>query len=316
MQIDASPHAWLQDRGPRLSLVGGIDDATGKVVGAIFREQEDQQGYFEMIEQMVHRYGAPLALYHDRHTMFPTHRQDATQDHSIEEQLKGTQTQTQLGRLFTQLNMTSIAARSPQAKGRIERLWGTFQDRLVSELRVANAQTKEEANAVLEEYLPRFNARFVVPAAQPGLAWQAIPATLAEDCFCWHEERTVSRDNMISYHGRRVQLLASEQRTSWVRCKVMIHEQFDGTRRIVYQKQSIPSREAPGDPVHQRRQATTQATSVAEASTKGDPARQRRQATTHAASTTEASTKETARKRIRPKLIILGESVQSLPPPD
>jgi transposase len=134
IQIDASPHDWLQERGPRLSLVGGIDDATGKVVGAVFREQEDQQGYMHMLRQVVEQYGCPQALYHDRHTMFPTSRHDATQQHSTQEQLAGSRTSTQLGRLFEQLQITSIAARSPQAKGRIERLWGTFQDRLESRI--------------------------------------------------------------------------------------------------------------------------------------------------------------------------------------
>jgi len=196
IQIDASPHDWLQERGPRLSLVGGIDDATGKVVGAVFREQEDQQGYMQMLRQVVEQYGCPQALYHDRHTMFPTSRHDATQQHSTEEQLAGSRTSTQLGRLFEQLQITSIAARSPQAKGRIERLWGTFQDRLVSELRLAGATTLHEANVLVQEYLPRFNARFAVPATDPGLAWQPFPATLSlDDCFCLQEERTVALDN-------------------------------------------------------------------------------------------------------------------------
>lgn len=258
VQIDASPHAWLQERGPRLSLVGGIDDATGKVVGAIFRENEDQHGYFQIIQQMVERYGCPLALYHDRHTMFPTSDHHASQHESVEEQLRGTKTPTQLGRLFTQLRMTSIAARSPQAKGRIERLWGTFQDRLVSELRLAKASTIEEANAVLQEYLPRFNARFAIAAAESTVAWQAWPDTLtAQDCFCLQEERSVNNDNTISYKGQRIQLLPGEQRISWARCKVMVHEQFDGSLRIVYQGQLIPSRQAPPDSIHHRHQKAT-----------------------------------------------------------
>ena len=110
VQIDASLYAWLEERGPRLSLVGGIDDATRNVVGAVFREQEDQQGYIEMIEQVETRYGAPLALYHDRHTMFPARRSNVHKEHSVQEQLQRTQTHTQLGRLFTQLGITSIAA--------------------------------------------------------------------------------------------------------------------------------------------------------------------------------------------------------------
>jgi transposase len=125
VQMDGSPHAWLEERGPRLSLMGGIDDATGKVVGAVFREQEDQQGYFQVLRQMVEDYGCPQAIYHDRHTMFPVRARQATQADSINEQLAGTRTTTQLGRLFEQLQIVSIAARSPQAKGRIERLWGT-----------------------------------------------------------------------------------------------------------------------------------------------------------------------------------------------
>lgn len=257
IQIDASPHDWLQERGPRLSLVGGIDDATGKVVGAVFREQEDQQGYMHMLRQVVEQYGCPQALYHDRHTMFPTSRHDATQQHSTEEQLAGSRTSTQLGRLFEQLQITSIAARSPQAKGRIERLWGTFQDRLVSELRLAGATTLHEANVLVQEYLPRFNARFAVPATDPGLAWQPLSATLSlDDCFCLQEERTVALDNTISYHGQRLQLLPTAQRHSWVRCKVLVHAHFDGKLSVFFQGQSLPCRVAPADPA-QLRQHTT-----------------------------------------------------------
>jgi len=246
IQIDASPHDWLQERGPRLSLVGGIDDATGKVVGAVFREQEDQQGYMQMLRQVVEQYGCPQALYHDRHTMFPTSRHDATQQHSTQEQLTGSRTSTQLGRLFEQLQITSIAARSPQAKGRIERLWGTFQDRLVSELRLAEATTLHEANALVQEYLPRFNARFAVPATDPGLAWQRFPATLSlDDCFCLQEERTVALENTISYHSQRVQLLPTTHRRSLVRCKVLVHAHFDGQLSVFFQGQSLPCRVAP-----------------------------------------------------------------------
>ncbi len=125
VQIDGSPQAWLEERGPRLCLMGGIDDATGKVVGAIFAEQENQQGYFQMLRHMVEQYGCPLAMYHDRHTMFPARARQASEADSVSEQLAGTRTTTQLGRLFEQLQIVSIAARSPQAKGRIERLWGT-----------------------------------------------------------------------------------------------------------------------------------------------------------------------------------------------
>jgi transposase len=256
IQVDASPHDWLEGRGPRLSVVGGIDDATGKVVGAVFREQEDQEGYMRMLRQVVERYGCPQAIYHDRHSMFPSGKYQVNEKGSINEQLEGKRTDTQLGRLFEQLHTTSIAARSPQAKGRIERLWGTFQDRLVSELRLAGACSIEQANTVLQEYLPRFNARFAVPAAETDLGWQAIPTGLVlDECFCLHDERTVALDNTISYQGQRVQLLATEQRHSFARAKVSVHEHFDGHLSIFWQGQVIPSRMAPSDPSQLRQTA-------------------------------------------------------------
>jgi hypothetical protein len=172
-------------------------------------------------------------------------------------QLAGSRTSTQLGRLFEQLQITSIAARSPQAKGRIERLWGTFQDRLVSVLRLAGATTLHEANALVQEYLPRFNARFAVPAADPGLAWQPLPATLSlDDCFCLQEERTVALDNTISYHSQRVQLLPTTHRRSWVRCKVLVPAHFDGQPSVFFQGQSLPCRVAPADPAQLRTHIT------------------------------------------------------------
>jgi len=254
LQIDASPHEWLQGRGPRLTLVGGIDDATGKVVGAVFREQEDQQGYMQMLRQVVESSGCPQAIYHDRHTMFPKHAKQASEADSVQEQLAGQRTETQLGRLFMQLSIISIAARSPQAKGRIERLWGTFQDRLVSELRLAGATSLAEANVLLQAFLPRFNARFAVPAAETPTGWQAVPEGLSlDECFCLHEERTVALDNTISYHGSRVQLLPTEQRRSFARARVCVHEHFDGQVLIFWQGHTLPSRLAPADPAQLRR---------------------------------------------------------------
>ncbi len=124
VQIDGSLHAWLGERGPWLSLIAAIDDATGKIVAAVFREQEDGQGYFLLVLQMVEQDGRPLALYHDRHSIF-THTSLATEADSVQEQLAGKQEPTQFGRLLQELEITFIAARSPQAKGRVERLFGT-----------------------------------------------------------------------------------------------------------------------------------------------------------------------------------------------
>jgi transposase len=136
LQIDGSPHDWLQGRGPRMSLIGAIDDATGTVPYALFREQEDSCGYFLLMKGVVSRRGVPGAVYHDGHSIFEVSA-DEREHQTVQEQFSGRPMLTQFGRLMAELGITSISARSPQAKGRIERLWETFQDRLVSELRLA-----------------------------------------------------------------------------------------------------------------------------------------------------------------------------------
>src|SRR5438132_4163704 len=134
LQIDGSRHDWLQGRGPYLTLVGAIDDATGKVPGAVFRQQEDAHGYFLLVERIALNHGCPLALYHDRHGIFEHSTKGRM---TVAERLNGKRDATQFGRLLEELGIESIPARSPQAKGRVERLWGTFQGRLVFELRLA-----------------------------------------------------------------------------------------------------------------------------------------------------------------------------------
>ncbi|HEV2581405.1 MAG TPA: ISNCY family transposase [Ktedonobacteraceae bacterium] len=234
VQIDGSPHAWLEERGPRLHLLAAIDDATGKVLAAIFREQEDRVGYFQLVEQLVTRYGRPLAFYHDRHEIFPKQRAVSEAD-SLEEQLAGRKTPSQFGRLLEELEITSIAAHSPQAKGRVERLFGTLQDRLVIELRLAGATTREQANAHLADYLPRFNAQFAVPAAQEGSAYRAVAATFKpEEVYCFKYERVVAADNTVQFGQQRLQVLAGQVRRSYAHVTVEVHERFDGSLAIFY----------------------------------------------------------------------------------
>src|SRR4030042_1445082 len=170
LQIDASHHDWLEGRGPKMALVGAIDDATGKVVDAFFREQEDSAGYFHLLRHILVTAGVPHAVYHDGHTIFES---PDGEEPTIEEQLAGKHKHlTQFGRLLNELGVTSIRSRSPQARGRVERLWGTFQDRLVSELRLASVSTLEKANHFLQAYLPKHNRNFAVPARQPGLGYR------------------------------------------------------------------------------------------------------------------------------------------------
>ena len=145
IQMDGSQHPWLEDRGPRLVLLAAIDDATGRVLAAVFRREEDAQGYFLLLRQLIRRYGLPCAAYTDRHGIF--HRDPRT-PMSVAEQLADRPESTQVGRALQELGIRWIPARSPQAKGRIERLFGTFQDRLVVELRLAHASTLAQAQRV------------------------------------------------------------------------------------------------------------------------------------------------------------------------
>ena len=197
LQVDGSRHDWLEGRGPWLSLVGGIDDATGRVPGACFREQEDAQGYFVMLRQVVRRHGIPLAMYSDQHSIFHA----APKHPTLEEQLSGKRRPpTQFGRLLEELGVQLILARSPQAKGRVERLWGTLQDRLTSELRLAGAACRDDAEKVLTRYLPRHNQRFMVPAANPQLAWLPWPKERRlDEVFCFKYRRVVAHDNTVRF---------------------------------------------------------------------------------------------------------------------
>jgi transposase len=252
VQIDGSPHAWLQDRGPRLTLLAAIDDATGQVEAAVFRTQEDAQGYFLLLWQLVACCGRPLALYHDRHTIFrppttPAEQQDP--QHGLDDvagALAGRQPRTQFGRALEELGITSIAARSPQAKGRVERLFGTLQDRLVVELRLGGATSLQAANAVLATYLPRFNAQFAVPAASLERAYRPLEPTqeLAAIC-CFKYSRLVAADHTVTFGPHRLQLQPTPTRRSYAHATVEVQERLDGSLVVCYGGQCLHTTPAP-----------------------------------------------------------------------
>jgi transposase len=237
LQIDGSRHDWLEGRGPRLSLIGAVDDATGEVPYALFRLQEDAQGYFLLTEGIAARYGLPLAMYSDRHSIFVYQRKDQL---SLEEELKGEQEPTQFGRLLKELEIQPIYALSPQAKGRIERLWGTFQDRLVSELRLVGAGTLEAANEVLWKFLAGHNKRFKVEATEGGSAYRPLPKGMKlEDVFCFKYTRVVANDNTVKLVGRLVQIPPGPGGRSYAKAKVEIRESMDGSLGVHYQGKRI-----------------------------------------------------------------------------
>jgi hypothetical protein len=242
LQTDGSRHDWLEARGPWLTLVGGIDDATGSVTDGSFRAAEDAAGYFAMLAGTVARYGLPLALYSDLHGIFV---KDPNRPPTLAEQLTGRQRLTQVGRALEEAGIRWIGARSPQAKGRAERLWGTLQDRLVSELRRAKVATLEDANELLTWYLPRHNTRFGVPAADPSPAWRPWPDGPApEAVFCFHYARRVGNDATVAWDGRSLALPAVVA-GAWAGRQVVLQERLDGSLWASRDTECVPLTRAP-----------------------------------------------------------------------
>jgi transposase len=251
LQTDGSPHDWLEGRGPKLCLIGAIDDATSSVPYALFQEQEDTKGYMLMLKEIVLTKGVPLALYHDRHSVFEV----VDKEPSLEDQLAGKKPQTQFGRLLDELGINSISANSPEAKGRIERLWGTFQDRLTSELRLAGARTLEEANLVLAEFLPDYNRKFAIMPREPEIAYRKLEAGFKlDEYFCFKYPRTVGTDNVVRFGQVRLQVLPTQDRLSFARCKVEIHRRLDSSLAVYYGAACLPTQPAPLEPALLRKQ--------------------------------------------------------------
>jgi len=236
LQLDGSHHRWLEDRGPWLTLFLAIDDATGTVPYAIFREREDTLGYFELLKVIINRCGIPLGVYTDRHSIFHVERGPNS----------GNVPLTQFGRALRELGITHVRAHSPEAKGRVERANGTFQDRLVSELRLSGASNITEANLFLWDFLPRFNQRFGVPAAQPGQAYRPLSPELDPDgVLCIKEQRRVVRDNTVQYRRRTLQLFPDADKISYAGAYVEIQERLDGQILACYQEKILTPQDAP-----------------------------------------------------------------------
>jgi hypothetical protein len=227
LQVDGSRHDWLEGRGPMLTLIGAIDDATGTVTAATFHVAEDAAGYLEVFRRSVVRYGRPLAVYSDQHGIFI---KDPNRPPTLAEQLAGRRSFTQVGRALDQAGIGWIGASSPQAKGRVERLWGTKQDRLTSELRRAGASTIEEANVVLARYLTCHNRRFAVAAANPEPAWRPWPDELElEAVFGFYYPRRVANDATLAWAGNSLALPRRADGRSWAGRTVIVEERLDGS---------------------------------------------------------------------------------------
>ena len=229
VQLDGSPHDWLEGRGPLLTALGMQDDASGKILAAQFFPSETAEGYFHLLQSLLSRFGIPTAFYGDRSGIFV--RND---DHwTVEEELAGQRQPTQFGRALAQLGITFIAAQSPQAKGRVERLWGVLQDRLTSELRLAQAHHIDSANAVLRKFIADYNRRFARTPRQAPKAWRPAPGDLQRICAFRHE-RIVSNDNVVQWNGRRFQIPPQNRRFSFAGARVQLYQALDGRVSLYY----------------------------------------------------------------------------------
>ncbi len=235
VQMDASPHPWLEERAGVASLHGAIDDATGKILGLYFLPQEQILGYLHVLQQILTHYGIPTSAYTDRHTLFvsPQRRQL-----SLQEELEGrTVPRTQVGRILEQLGIAHTQALSPQGRGRIERLWQTLQERLVVELRLAGIRDYDAANRFLPSFIERFNRQFAVAPADPTPAWRPAPA--AEQLprlLAVRHERKASAGSTVRFRGTTYQLVDAHDRVVPLArgsC-VAILETLDGSRHACH----------------------------------------------------------------------------------
>ncbi len=241
--VDASDHHWFGEAAPRWSLLGALDDATGKILALHFRPHEDLHGYTALLWRLLTTHGLPCNLYGDRLGVFVRNDQYWT----LEEELAGQQSPTQFGQMLAELAIGFIAAHSPQAKGRIERLWETLQDRLVQELRLRGITTVEQAEPFLPEFTADFNRRFAQPARETRGAWRRAPRDLDRILACRYQ-RVVARDNTVTLPGRWIQIPPGPHQRSFHGCRVEVRELLDGRLRVRYQDRLIAEQPAPPEP--------------------------------------------------------------------
>jgi hypothetical protein len=236
VQMDGSHHDWLEERGPRLVLMGYIDDAKNRFFGRFY----DYEGIYpamDSLERYIKLYGLPVSLYLDKHSTYKTTRQPDT-----EELLRGERARTQFERAVKELGIRVIHANSPQAKGRVERVFGTLQDRLVKEMRLEGISTKEEANEFLVSYLPRFNEQFMRAARKEGDLHRPIPEEMnLREIFCIKGNRTIN-DGCIIKWSRRMFILDNPS-TALRRRKVVVREHFDGEITVKYKDRYLDCHE-------------------------------------------------------------------------
>ncbi|WP_036261773.1 ISNCY family transposase [Methylocapsa aurea] len=233
IQIDGSKHFWFENRGPQCTLIVYIDDATSRILHAAFVPSESTLDNLRETRAYVEQHGRPIAFYSDKHAIFRVNKRDAA----------GGDGMTQFGRALHELNIDILCANSAPAKGRVERSFGTLQDRLVRELRLANVATLEAANAFLPGFLEAHNARFGKPPFAAADAHRPLQENVAiEDVFAWKEERTVSNNLTLQYDKILFILEPNEVTRPLARKRVTVFDYPDGRLAISHQGRDLPYR--------------------------------------------------------------------------
>jgi len=228
--LDGSPHQWF---GSKLStLILCTDDATGKPLWGLFQDQEDLSGCLQVCLQVFSTHGLPQSFYLDRASHFTTTRHGGT--HRLQNDTKP----TQFERAMDELGIRLIFAHSPQARGRAERIHGTFQDRLVSELRLKGIHNHHQATQYLNQhFIPSYGHRFAVEPEDCSPAWRPLPADVdIRNILCKRFHRTVKNDNTISVRAQIIQLLPTAQRRHFVKAKVQVNQWIDASWHVFHPK--------------------------------------------------------------------------------
>ena len=235
VQMDGSHHEWFGPGRRRTCLMNMVDDATGATM-ALMGEQETTEGAMRLLCRWIERYGMPKALYTDKKNVFVTKRQP-----TIEEQLAGEEPMTAFGKACKKLGIEIIRAHSPQAKGRVERSNGVYQDRLVKELRLHGVTTVEGANKLLAEgFSERLNAKFQREPARPRDFHRRVPKRLnLAEVFSWEETRTVQNDWTVRYNNRFYQILKQNRPRPRPKHKVLVRVLLEGSMQILYRDKKL-----------------------------------------------------------------------------
>ena len=243
VQMDGSHHDWLEGRGPKLVLMGYIDDATNNVYGR-FYDHEGTIPAMDSFKRYTKKYGLPISVYLDRHSTYKSMKKL-----SEWEELEGVEPMSQFERALSELGVEVIHAYSPQAKGRVERLFGVLQDRLVKEMRLKGIRTMGEANKFLGEYLPRFNRMFKVSPVNDADAHTKLPGHFnLDEYLCVKTERVLRKDNTITLDKRLFQI--EDKATTK---KVTVEERVDGSMLITADRKSLMYKEIMEKPVKEQK---------------------------------------------------------------